>query len=211
VNNFITYSDIHMDMRNLPEIVASVNERMDHLETMRERSIASSRSVIRNTKRAIHDMHMRNDHTEHLKIAASEFNDLYRCIKDEPEILFSGSVSDAMMELSEACILSSIVLGKDLPSYPSLNVTPQAWVLGLADSLGELRRILLNDLMNGRIDDAKKVFGQMEGICDHVMSFDVPDAILPVRRKQDIARSVMERTRTDITNALLMNDAKLKF
>ena len=198
-------------MSNLPEIIASVNERMDSLETMRERSIASSRSVIRKTKAAIHDIHLRKDHDVHLDNAVSEFNDMYQFIKNEPEILFSGPVGDAMMELSEACILSSMVLGKDVPSYSSLNVTPQAWVLGLADSLGELRRILLDDLMNGRVDDAKEVFKQMEEVCGYVMSFDVPDAILPVRRKQDIARSIMERTRTDITNALLMNDAKLKF
>jgi len=198
-------------MKNLAEITASVNERMDILEAMRERSIASSRSVIRKTKRAIHDMHLRNDHGDSLNDAVNEFNDLYECIKNEPEILFSGPVGDAMMELAEACILSAIISGKDIPSYPSLNITPQAWVLGLADSLGELRRMLLDDLMNGRIDDAKKVFRQMDEVCDSVLGFDVPDAILPVRRKQDIARSVMERTRTDITNASLISDAKLKF
>jgi len=198
-------------MKDLAGIVVSVNERMDIIEAMRERSIASSRSVIRKTKRAIHDMHLRNDHTASLESAVNEFNDMYEYIKNEPEILFSGPVGDAMMELAEACILSSVIFGKDVPSYSSLNITPQAWVLGLADSLGELRRMLLNDLMNGRIDDAKKVFGQMDEICDHVLGFDVPDAILPVRRKQDIARSVMERTRTDITNASLMNDAKLRF
>jgi len=200
-----------VSMRELPQIVESVNERMDILETMRERSIASSRSVIRKTKRAIHDIHSRKDHTDALNSAVSEFNELYRYIGDEQEILFSGPVSDAMMELAESCILSSIVLGKELPSYSSLNVTPQAWVLGLADSLGELRRILLDDLMNGRREDAKDTFKIMEDVCEAVMSFDVPDAILPVRRKQDIARSVMERTRTDLTNALLMSNAKLKF
>jgi len=198
-------------MRNLSEITASVNERMDILETMRERSISSSRSVIRKTKRAIHDMHLRSDHSAALGSAVSEFNDLYHCIKSEPEILLSGPVADAMMELSEACILSSVVIGEGLPSYASLNVTPQAWVMGLADSLGELRRMLLDDLMNGRTDDAKNVFAQMEEVCEAVMTFDVPDAILPIRRKQDIARSVMERTRTDITNALLMSEMKLKF
>ena len=198
-------------MKNLSEITASVNERMYLIEAKRERSIASSRSVIRKTKRAIHDMHLRKDHAASLESAVNEFNDMYSEIKNEPEILFSGPVGDAMMELAEACILSSMISGKDVPSYSSLNVTPQAWVLGLADSLGELRRMLLDDLMNGRIDDAKKVFRQMDEVCDHVLGFDVPDAILPVRRKQDIARSVMERTRTDLMNASLMNDAKLRF
>jgi translin len=198
-------------MENIPMIVASVNERMDDLETIRERSIAASRSIIRMTKKAIHAIHAHEDHVNILNDAVSGFVQLHAAIKDEPEVLFSGPVADAMMELAEACILSSIVLEKEIPSYSSLNVTPQAWVLGLADCLGELRRILLDRLMNSNMKDAKEIFSKMEIVCDAVLSFDVPDAILPVRRKQDIARSVMERTRTDITNALLMNNAKLKY
>jgi len=195
-------------MKDLDNIIISVNERMDHLETIRERSISLSRAVIRMTKRAIHAIHSREEHGEILNDAVSEYNKLYTMIENEPEILFSGPVADAMMELSEACILSSVVSEREMPSYSSLGITPQAWVLGLADCLGELRRIMLDHLMNGDIGTAKDVFGKMDVICEAVMSFDVPDAILPVRRKQDIARSIMERTRTDITNALLMNNVK---
>ena len=195
---------------DLDDIVASVNERMEILEKERERSISASRSIIRMTKRAIHAIHEQKEHERFLGDAVSEFDSLYGSICNEPEILFSGPVSDAMMELSEACILSSIVLKKDIPSYSSLNVTPQSWILGLADCLGEMRRLLLTGLMNGRTEEAKIMFGMMDVICEAVMSFDVPDAILPLRRKQDVARSLMERTRADITNAVLLNSARLK-
>lgn len=197
-------------MKDISGIVASVNERMDTLEKMRERSIASSRAIIRLTKRAIHSVHLNEDHTRALNEAAAEYNAMIKIICNEPEILLSGPVGDAMMELSEACILSSIVLGKDIPSYSSLNVSPQSWVMGLADALGEMRRILLAHLMRNELDDAKRMFNDMETVCDAVMSFDTPDAILPIRRKQDAARPLMERTRTDIANALIMNGAALK-
>ena len=190
---------------NISGIITSVNERMDRLEALRERSITSSRSVIRKTKRAIHAIHSGDEHEDILNDAAAEFDLLYRTVHSEPEIFFSGPVSDAMTELSEACILSSFVKGAEIPSYSSLNVTPQSWVMGLADCLGEMRRILLGHLMENRTDEAKDIFNKMEEVCDAVLSFDVPDAILPIRRKQDIARSIMERTRTDITNALVMN------
>jgi len=193
---------------NLKDIVASVNERMDSLETVRERSIAASRSVIRMTKKAIHAIHAGEEHEKILNDTVSEYNFLYDSICKEPEILFSGTVADAMMELSEVCILSSIVLDKDVPSYVSLNVTPQSWAMGLADCLGELRRIMLTRLIDKDIKGAKKIFDRMEEVCDFILSFDVPEAILPIRRKQDVARSVMERTRTDITNALLMCNVK---
>jgi len=191
-------------MKGLTDIVASVNERMDSLEALRERSLAASRSIIRGTKKAIHAIHSREDHETVLKDTVSGFNELYASICDEPEILFSGPVCDAMMELAEACVLSSVVLKKDVPSFTSLNITPQAWVLGLADCLGEMRRILLDRLMNDDIDGAREMFAEMEIVHEAVMSFDVPDAILPIRRKQDVARSVMERTRTDTANAVIM-------
>ncbi|MDR0198536.1 MAG: RNA-binding protein [Methanomassiliicoccaceae archaeon] len=198
-------------MKNLSNVVGSANERMDVLEALRESSIAASRIIIRMTKKAIHAIHSHEAYEEILDNAVAGYKRLYASLSKEPEILFSGPVGDAMMELAEAVILDAVVRKDKIPSYSSLKITPQAWVLGLADCLGEMRRILLDRLMNGDIGGAKDMFGDMEEVCEAVMSFDVPDAILPIRRKQDVARSVMERTRTDITNALLMNDAKLKF
>ena len=198
-------------MNNLSDTVAAANDRMDELERTRESSIASSRMIIRMTKRAIHAMHSHEEHEKILSAALSEYGKLYASVSKEPEIMYSGPVGDAMTELAEACILSAVIRKNDIPSYSALNITPQAWALGLADCLGEMRRILLDRLMNGDIGAAKNMFGDMEEVCEAVMVFDVPDAILPIRRKQDVARSVMERTRTDITNALLMNKANLKY
>jgi translin len=198
-------------MKDISDIVNGVTERMDLLERLREKAIASSRAIIRMTKKAIHAIHVNERHEDLLNDAVKEFSSLYESIKDEPQVLFSGPVEDAMMELSEACILSSIVLGKNVPSYTTLNITPQSWAMGLADCLGELRRILLAHLMSDDIAKAKDIFDKMEEVCDAILSFDVPDAILPIRRKQDVARSVMERTRTDIMNAMMMSNAKLKY
>jgi translin len=197
-------------MRGISEIIASIDERMLRLEGLREKSMAASRSVIRMTKRAMHAMHSREDFKSIVDKAASEYGSLYESIRDEPEILHSGPVADAMMELAEACIMSAILTDEDVPSHTRLSVTPQAWAMGLADALGELRRMLLTYLMNGETERAKDMFADMETVCDAVLSFDAPDAILPIRRKQDIARSVMERTRTDIANALIMRNGRVQ-
>ncbi len=126
-------------------------------------------------------------------------------LKDEPSVLYSAVVEDAMMEYSEALILSAIVRKKDIPSFESLKITPQAWMLGLADVIGELRRIILTNLMKGDMTKASYYFDIMEEIGNEVMSFDVPDAIVPIRRKQDIARGILEKTRSDMTNATIMS------
>ena len=60
-------------------------------------------------------------------------------------------------------------------------------------------------LMDGDLDGARSVFSRMESIHEQVMLLDVPDAIAPVRRKQDIARGVMDKTRSDMTTASIMH------
>ena len=41
----------------------------------------------------------------------------------------------------------------------------------------------------------------MEDIFTALMRFDYPDAILPIRRKQDIVRSLLEKTRGEVAVA----------
>ena len=76
--------------------------------------------------------------------------------------------------------------------------------MGLADTIGELRRMILKYLIDGRVDDARMLFERMETVGDDVLGFDVPDAVAPIRRKQDVARSIIEKTRSDITNAVML-------
>jgi translin len=55
--------------------------------------------------------------------------------------------------------------------------------------------------MDTNIDEAKYLFSIMDELCEGLLVFDVPDSILPIRRKQDIARGIIERTRSDLLNA----------
>ena len=58
--------------------------------------------------------------------------------------------------------------------------------------------------MDGDMDGARRYFSMMEDISGEIMLLDVPDAIAPVRRKQDIARGIMDRTRSDMTTAAVV-------
>ena len=100
-------------------------------------------------------------------------------------------------------ILCSSVYGEKLPSYEDLGITPQAWIMGMADTIGEIRRAIVTRLMNGRTDEAFSLFSVMEAMCEELLMFDVPDAILPIRRKQDVARGIVEKTRSDLMAAKL--------
>lgn len=177
---------------------------LQDMECRRESAIRRSRDIIRETKRVIHSVHNGNidpDHTTDLSGMVSELNVI---ISNDPNMYAVGPVEDALMEYAETIILLSVVNNGTIPSFSDLNIPPRSWVLGLADSIGELRRILLDSIMVENIQRAEDIFSVMEEIYQTIMLFDVPDALLPIRRKQDVARSIMERTRTDLTNAILV-------
>ena len=59
-------------------------------------------------------------------------------------------------------------------------------------------------LADDKLSNAKTLFERMDAVGDDVLGFDVPDAIVPMRRKQDIARGVIEKTRSDVANATML-------
>ena len=187
-------------MDGIGEIIRDIGIRMDRLESERESVIALSRAVIRGTKRAIHSIHAGEQHD--LSELRKTLNELLAMVADKPELIVSGNVQDAAAEFAEVCILSSVISGETIPSFKDLGITPQAWVLGLADSVGEMRRAILDSLLCGNVKNAERIFSCMGEIYEEMMMLDVPDAILPIRRKQDIARGVMEKTRTDLAAAV---------
>lgn len=190
-------------MEGVSENVRSAAETFDRMERDRELAVARSRRVIRLSKRVIHAIHVGDDHSGHLDEMREALDELLSA--ETPEVLTSAVVQDAMMEYAEASILESMVSGDRVPSGSALGITASAWVLGLGDCVGELRRIVTARLMDGDMDGARHYFSIMEEVSGEFMQLDVPDAIAPVRRKQDIVRGIMDRTRSDMTTASVMS------
>jgi translin len=200
-----------MIIEGLSETAAAVSKRMSIIESKRERSIAMSRSLIRDTKHVMHAIYAGEDHRKLLNDLDTEMRDLISETRDDPEVFFSASVQDAMMEYAETSIFASIIRPQNvtsIPSFEELGITPQSWAMGLADAVGELRRSVLNALIKDDLELARYYFSCMESMSDEVLMFDIPDAVLPIRRKQDIIRGVMERTRSDIANAIIIDRKK---
>ena len=189
-------------MQGFSDNVRSAAQELERIENEREGAIAGSRIVIRLSKRTIHAIHVGDDCSG----PASEMEEALRSLLSTyPDATVIGPVQDAMMEYAEAAILAHIVSGDAVPSFSEMGIPASAWVLGLADSIGELRRIVTSSLMEGDADRAKRFFDVMEGISGELMMLDVPDAVAPVRRKQDIVRGIMDRTRSDMTTASIMS------
>ena len=186
---------------NVNELAAGAEKALADEERAADLAFEQSRRIIRKTKTAIHGIHVGKRDPELIDGISSDLAGLIRSVAGYPRILFGNDVSSAMMEFAETVLYDYAVRGQELPSYQDLEITPCAWVMGLADSIGELRRDMLTALTKGDIARTQEIFSVMEELSDALMTFDIKESVAPIRRKQDIARGIMDRSRTDIATA----------
>jgi len=182
-----------------------MRRHFDVQEELREKVLELSRGVIRASSRAIAAMHRGDSGTVRKEIsrANSSLSALAKAAKKDPAWMESGLVQSAYQEYCEAKIVQTLLVkGKFL--YPKeLEAPYKAYLGGMADVAGELRRHALDSIRADKVEVAERVLGYMEDILELLMSFDYPDAILPgMRRRQDMVRQVLERTRGDLTAAI---------
>jgi translin len=119
---------------------------------------------------------------------------------DFPEMEFLNEVDAAKEEYSEAYIFHELSKGEGFPIPEEMGVSHFSYLLGLGDVPGEFRRSALVALKEGDIDSAEKHLNNMDFIYNHLVSMEEASILLKgLRRKIDITRSVLERTRSDIT------------
>lgn len=195
-------------MKNLDRIADQLEETLDEKDTVREIVIKSSRAIIRLSSAAVHQIHKDEEVKDQMREATDEASRLRSLLEDHPDLLGSGLVDNAMQEMAEACILYAIVNDDELPLPDELGISAAAYLMGFADCIGELRRFTLESLRSGDIDQASDYLDMMEEMFLILMRFDYPKALVAIRRKQDIARSLVEKTRGDVT--MSMNSKSLE-
>jgi translin len=160
----------------------------------RERVLKESRDVISACSRAIIAIHSEKgkDARKELSGARSLVMDLRR-LGEGPSARYLVSPETEFVEASTVLALSS---GKPIPSIDSLGVSPEAYLLGLLDTVGELKRMVLNSIMKRKVEQARKYFGLMEEIYSACSPLAVYDHVANgARRKIDVARMLVEDTR----------------
>ncbi len=114
-----------------------------------------------------------------------------------------GLVNDAEGEVAEAALFFAFRQKEKLPGPDKIGVSEIGYLQGLGDFVGELRRYSINSLTNDNLDEAKRAFNQMEQVYATLITFDFPRGLTPgVRRKTDVARGLIERTRADLSTAI---------
>ena len=186
-------------MNGLDEIAERIETEMDEKDEVREVALKSSRSVVRLCSSAIRMIHNGDGNgTEFLEEAKEELHRLRGITKDFPALYHSGFVESAMQEFAEAMVLDAIIKGDEMPTPSSLGITNEGYLLGMGDVIGELRRQAVDSLRNGNMDKASEYLDNMEVLYEFLMRFHYPSGMVAIKRKQDVARGVIEKTRGEV-------------
>ena len=190
---------------DLREMLERMRKHFDAKVEIRERILDASREVIRASARAIAAAHRgdRSSADELLTNARDALATLTKAVKAEPHLADSGSILMAYQEYGEALVVQALIRDGKLLTPEELGIPYKPYLGALADAAGELRRHTLDLIRADEVDRAEQALKFMEEIFELLMEFDYPDAILPgMKRRQDIVRRVLEKTRGDLTIAL---------
>ena len=197
-----------MPTRYWPRLSALSAAAVDELAVRhqaREKALVISRQVIRSSANAIRAVH-RSDFDaarQLLDDAAARLSETDAIRSDNPEIYYAGFLSDARKEFTEASITLAAIAGADLPDAAALGIDPAAYLNGMAEVIGELRRYILDALRRDDSSRCEELLELMDEIYGILVTVDFPENVTGgLRRSTDAMRGVLERTRGDLTISL---------
>jgi len=122
---------------------------------------------------------------------------------EQPNIYGAGYVQAALKEFAEASITHALITGRPLPGPDELNIDYPAYLNGLGEAMGELRRAILDLIRHGDLARGEELLDAMDEVYAVLVTVDYPEAITGgLRRTTDMVRGILERTRGDLTMAV---------
>lgn len=171
----------------------------------REKALRSCRRVIRYSADAIRAVHRQEqDRAKQLLDTAHELiRELNHDLSEHGKLLHAGFIHDAQKEFAEGCITSALIGRDDLPKPETLGISNSAYLDGLGESVGELRRYILDSLRREEFSRCEELLTIMDEIYGILITMDFPELLAHgLRRTTDTIRAIIERTRGDLTVSL---------
>jgi translin len=189
-------------LATLKSILKEVKEELTQKDKVRENAQQNMRKAISLSKQSILLMHQKK-HEEARKLlekATEIISKLQNLAKEYPQIIYGGMFSAALQEYSEANIFQGLIQKRRFITPEEINVPAVDYVLGLADVIGEYRRLVLDALREGDAQKGEEGLKTMDEIYIELMAMDEAFMLVPgLRRKCDVARRIIETTRGDVT------------
>jgi len=192
-------------VEQLESIADNIREAFEEVNTARDLAYQRSRQLTRVCARAIRAIHREEWDLAHelmgeARTAAAE---MIAGVESFPELYYAGYTQDALKEYVEANLTYALVRDQPLATPEELNVEDNTWLNGLAEAATELRRRILDIIRREHAGEVEQLLDKMDEIYSVLVTFDYSDSITGgLRRRTDILRSVLERTRGDVTTSL---------
>ena len=189
-------------MTTVKEILEEIKQDLIQKNQIREDTHEIMRKVTSLSKRAILLIHQKkqSDSEKTLETATEKIVNLQELAKQYPDIIYCGMFSEALQEYAEANIFLTLIKEERFVTSEEINVPSIEYTLGLADVIGEYRRLSLDTLRDGDVEKGEKYLNLMDEIFIELLALDEAYMYVPgLRRKTDVARKIIEVTRGDIT------------
>lgn len=184
--------------KSLEEAARSMQEAHD----AREYLLRNTRAAVLESGRAIMEVH-RGNYREAEKMVAKVASTIDGYRKKAPQNLRYLLVTPEQ-EMVEASALLAVVRGRQIPSASALGVSNEGYVLGMMDSLGEIKRHVVDLLRRNEAAAARRAFARMEEMYSMLYPFAAMDRVLKeARRKMDVGRIQLEDARVLLVQAHL--------
>ncbi|MBN1389084.1 MAG: hypothetical protein JXA22_00410 [Candidatus Thermoplasmatota archaeon] len=185
-------------MAHIEALRSSLVSVLDEDEKVRDEAFSLSRDLIRSCRKLISEL---------VQEKIVDMSGLRSEVSRVMEIHERGGrglafVEDALAEYCEVEVLRSTLIVEDIPLPGSLGVPERAFVLGLCDSVGEMRRVTLNRLLRSDLGGASEMYENMKVIGHLIEGLVYPSGMIPLKKKQDVVRSLLDRTGGELAVAL---------
>jgi translin len=196
---------------NLDSIAEQIRKDFTTKDETREKVLPLCREVIRHSSTAIRAVHRQEFEAASglLKSARKLLSEAEQAVASYSQLRYTGFFHDAQKEFAEASITLALITEKKAPAPDELNVNFTAYLNGLGEACGELRRYLLDSIRRDDLSRVEELLTAMDDIYNILVTMDFPDAITGgLRRTTDMVRGILERTRSDLT--LVIQQSKLE-
>jgi translin len=198
---------------DLERIAEDIRNSFSQKDAAREKALRLCREAIRHSANAIRAVH-RGEYEPaqaSLKTVRSLLDEMRQALGDYGELLYGRFAHDAEKEYAEASITLALITGNTLPSPDTLGVSHAAYLNGMGEAVGELRRHLLDSLRRGELPHCERLLAAMDDIYGVLVTIDFPDALTyGLKRTTDVVRGVLEKSRGDLTVALRQKELEGK-
>lgn len=181
-------------MDNIKRSLSKMESHFSGQLERREKLLRESRDVISSCSKSIIAVHIRK--MKEAEAELSKAKSLLLPLRKAADGAMSRYLVSPETEYVEASAVWSLANGKPIPSLEALGTSSEAYLLGLLDTIGEIKRLVLDSVMIGKLEKAKNYFSLMEGLYSVCSPLAVYDHVVNgARRKIDVARMLVEDTR----------------